>query len=137
MFGRKNRSVELGGLPIDTVERMAAFGAFEFSPMDSTLDGGYVWENLQAPYLALAQADPDKFIADLGSHVVPAGGWSAYGAHRTIASLLSPETQHPVYDQILGTALRFLRSEGVSADRLNDYEHRFWRANDGQADPWT
>lgn len=137
MFGRKKQAqVSSGGLPPDTAERMTEFGQVEFSPMDSTLDSGYVWQQLQAPFLAPAQADSDAFITDLAAAVLPEGGWAAYGAHRTIASLLSPETRHPDYDRIRSVALRFLRSNGVSIDHLNDYEQSFWRENDGRLDPW-
>lgn len=116
-------------LPSDTAERMSDFGKFEFDPTTFSRDGSYVWQHLQAPYLTAAQSDPTTFIADLTAAVLPKGGWAAYGAHRTIASLIGPETRHPDYDRLLGAALLFLHSKTVSWHRLNTYEQRFWQQN--------
>lgn len=134
MFGKRKRARQSHRLPSDTVDRMSQFGQFEFAPMDSSLDGDYVWEQLQAPFLPHTE-DPDRFVTDLASVVLPVGGWSAYGAHRTIASLLSPTTQHPAYDRIRVVALHFLRDEGFGAESLNDYERQFWQRTEGSVYP--
>lgn len=65
--------------------------------------------------------DESAFISSLAEVAVPAGGWAAYGAHKTIASLIGPDVQHPDYDQIRRTALQFLQSEGYDRNHLNDY----------------
>lgn len=119
VWGRKRTS---SGFPADTAERMAEFGQFEFSPMDSNLNSDHAWSHLQSPYLLALQQDPTDFISTLADLVLQSGGWSAYGAHKTIASLVGPGTTDPDYAEIVDSALTFLRSEGISVDHLNDYE---------------
>ncbi|ODU06302.1 MAG: hypothetical protein ABS81_05085 [Pseudonocardia sp. SCN 72-86] len=114
---------------------MAEFGHFEFSPMDSMLDGSYVWQHLQAPYLEAKNSDEEKFIIDIAAVAVQAGGWAAYGAHRTVASLVGPGTDHPDYIRTVMTALYFLRDEGYGSDRLNDFEQAIWWQVEGDAFP--
>ncbi len=132
MFGRKKQ--QANALPADTVSRMEEFGQFEMNPMDSPLDGLYVWEHLQKPYQERS-GEQGGLISALAAVVVPSGGWAAYGAHRTIASLIGPELSHPDYDEIRRVALRFLRLEGYGPDHLNDYELRFWLDDTGKPYP--
>jgi len=66
--------------------------------------------------------DESAFISSLAEVAVPAGGWAAYGAHKTIASLIGPDVQHPRLrpDPWHGASV-FLQSEGFDRNPLNDY----------------
>lgn len=115
---------------------MDEVGRFECDPQGSGIDANRVWAELQAPLLAFAQADPRRFVTELANVVVPAGGWPAYGAHRTIANLLGGDYKHQAYDAILTVALDFLRANGVPNSRLSGYEWQFWLNTRGCTEPW-
>lgn len=135
LFGRRTAPVP-PTLPTDTAERMVMFGQFAFDPSRCNLDGEYVWRHLQSPYLELATADPAEFVSRLAAHVLPIGGWATYGAHRTVANLIGPETGHTDHDRIRDAALRFLRAEAVPYDRLDQYEQNFWDRHGGGPQEW-
>lgn len=79
--------------------------------------------------------DESAFISSLAEVAVPAGGWAAYGAHKTIASLIGPDVQHPDYDQIRGTALQCSCNLKGSTAIPSTTTLSFWRMSEGAEYP--
>lgn len=117
-------------LPPGTAARIVAFGHAEFAGTGTVDD-----YRLQPDMYQLQQADPERFIREMET-LAADGGWLAYGVSRLVGSVAGPDLRHPAFDSIMESALRFLRSEGVPAMRLNGYELSYWsRHHPGE--PWV
>jgi hypothetical protein len=119
---------------------MERFGRYEFNPQASAVDPADIGR-LMADLYPFASADPDGFLVALAGAVLPVGGWTAYGASRTIWELLSPLAsvsirQHPSYNAIMNAALEFLRTNGVPPMMVKGYEWDYWVNNGGTSDTW-
>ncbi|MCM2422180.1 hypothetical protein [Streptomyces sp. RKAG293] len=130
-FRRPSSSTDF---PPDVASRMEQFGRFEFDPTGSGIDASYVWNELQAPFLAFAQSDPDRFAEELAEAVLPAGGFALFGASRTIWSLAGSDCRSPSYDGVRMAALEFFRSNGITTSRISPDDYRFWREH--RDEPW-
>ncbi|MFJ3757640.1 hypothetical protein [Streptomyces sp. NPDC090080] len=131
LFPRTPRATPL---PDDVVSRMERFGRFEFDPVGTDIDASDVWGELQAPFLPLAQSDPQGFARVLADAVLPVGGFALFGAARTIWNLVGSDFSSPAYDAVRMAALEFFRANGVPNNRLSADDWRFWQAN--RSEPW-
>lgn len=123
-------------LPADIVAKMETFGRFEFDPVGSGFDAGYIWTQLVAPLLPAAQADSAGFLRELAGAVLPVGGWAVYGGSHLVKELLSGDLDDPSYHAMMAASLDFLRELGVPNLRLNGYESLFWSQHKGRTEPW-
>ena len=133
IFGRQKKS--RGLLPVNIESMMSMVGRFEFDPEGSNVDVAEFSE-IYPLLLPLAQADSREFVATLAQATLPAGGWAVYGGARTVANLLGWEFDHSDYRAMLSAALHHVRDSGVSREKLNSYEWRFWLDNEGGAETW-
>jgi hypothetical protein len=139
LFGRRRGGTGSHGartLPENIVDLMATFGRYEFDPTGSTTDPGFIWNEVCAPLLPIAQADTPGFLRALANAVLPAGSWSVYGGSRLVQDLLGGDVDDVSYHAMLEASLDFLRALGVPRSRLNGYEDEFWRRTRGRTEPW-
>jgi hypothetical protein len=127
LFGRSERRL----LPTDTPAQLALLGRHHYNRED----GEAPWQFVAAMY-QLAQQSRERFLGELAALVVPAGGWSAYGALRLLWEVFSADLDQPDFDRIALAGLQFLRSHGVPASRLSPYELRIWHRLQGDGTPW-
>lgn len=126
-------------LPNNIIGMMERFGRYEFNPQGSGDDAADIWGQM-AELSPFASADPDGFLVALAGAVLPIGGWSVYGASRTIWEFLSSSTsvhQHPSYNAIMKAAIDFLRSNGVPPMMVRGYEWNYWLDSGGTIDTWV
>jgi hypothetical protein len=115
---------------------MERYGRFEFDPMNSREEGGAIWTQTQEPLVPWATEDPGTFVTELARAVLPAGGWAAYGAVRTVRSLLGPSFDHPAVTSLLDASVEFLRNNGVPPMRVPGPEWKHWLAGGGSVETW-
>jgi hypothetical protein len=126
LFGQKsgNRSV----VPADIARRMDYYGRCEFSPQQSGADSAAkINELVYQPLYPVASADPDTFISQLASAVLPVGGWAVYGGERCVRDLINAQTRHPDFVAMIDAAMAFLRSQGYGLEHVAPYELEVWR----------
>jgi hypothetical protein len=122
-------------LPADLLERLEAFGRFEYDPQESGVEAtGH--PNADYSLLTTAKQDPDGFIAALTRSALPVGGWTVYGAMRLAwhFGLLKPETPLADADALGLAALQFVHGIGGTWENLNIDERALW--NRASAQPW-
>src|SRR6516162_1228115 len=98
----RNRSAFPEGLAA-TAERLGRNALDPAATPDLSL-----WDEVLAPLLSLASADPDGFCVRLASDCLPIGGFTAYGAERLVLELIGlPEARPaiPETEQILDAAI--------------------------------
>jgi hypothetical protein len=121
-------------VPIDPVERLAAFGRYAFDPMRSDLDPQSVWSEIVGPNYETAVADPDQFCRQLAAVAIPAGGWAVYGAQRLVVELLGGAYRDHYFLTMQDAALDWLHARGVPTASLTGYEMARWNETHGA---WT
>lgn len=82
-------------VPRDLVARMGRLGRHEIDPMRSLDDGPAIWAETQQPLLELSQTDPAGLIHALAAACLPVGGWTVYGAERTVENLIRTDSSDP------------------------------------------
>lgn len=123
-------------LPANIVDLMERFGRFEIDPQSSTDDAHAVWSDTQAPLLEAASADAGRFIAELAEVCIPAGGWTSYGAERTVINLIGLDPPGPDWPRLLDASIEFLRANGVPPMRVAGYMWSYWVDSGGSANTW-
>lgn len=133
-FSKRDKGVRL---PANVAQMMERAGRFEFDPQSSAEGSGAIWSETQQPLASAAREDPEGFMTALANAVVPVGGWSAYGAARTVTNLISsPDPASPAYNALMRASLEFLRGSGVPSGRLSGIEWSYWIDNGGTAETW-
>ncbi len=110
-----------GPLPADIIAMMERFGRHEIDVLNSSDDGGALFQATQAPLLDAASRDPEGFIRALADVCVPVGGWAVYGADRTVVNLVGTSPPGPDWLRILDASNDFLRSNFVPPMRIPGY----------------
>lgn len=124
-------------LPSGVLQMMERFGRHEINPMESADDGYEVFQATQQPLWAFASEDPDGFISALADICVPAGGWAAYGADRTVVNLVNSDPGTNDWYRILDASLGFLRANFVPPMRIPPYAWERFVATGGTARTWV
>lgn len=111
---------------------LETFGRKTFDPNANALE-----DDIELRMWNIYQADKEAYMTAMGAAAVEHGGWTAYGIERMYVSICSDEGRaHPAYDQVMSSALSFLRSRGVPNMHLSGYEMRWWADHDGQSESW-
>jgi len=140
-FGGGQQQLGGGVLPGNIVSVLERYGQYEWNPQANTMGIGELG-NLMAGLYPIATADPDRFLSDLATAVLPVGGWAVYGASRLIWELLSSTNdsqvlQNPAYIAIMDATIEFLRSNGVPPMRVRPYEWNYWLGKGGTITSWV
>jgi hypothetical protein len=125
LFGNQKKVTSL--LPSDIIRKMELYGKFEF---DSRLVDGAVAAMVGQMLPELypkATANPDSFISELATAVLPRGGWAVYGGERLVRDLIGSDSRHPDFLKMLDAAILFLRSKDYGPGHIAPYEMDIWR----------
>lgn len=125
IFSRREKTSSV--LPADIARSMEIYGRFEFSAQDAPPGAADVVGQLLPQLYPVAQANPDAFTADLGTAVLPVGGWAVYGGQRCIRDLVGAHSRHPAYIAMVETAVAFVRRQGIGPAYLSEAELAAWR----------
>jgi hypothetical protein len=131
-----NRRRDLPGVP-EIVRLMERFGRYEIDVMRSPDDPQAVFGLTQMPFVPLSQRDPMGLIHLLAEACVPAGGWAAYGADRTVVNLVGASPPGDDWLRILDASIEFLRSNYVPPIRIAPYAWDRWIAGGGTSNTWV
>lgn len=127
LFGRSARR----RLPADALAQLEQLGRSQYNP--ESCDSP--WQFVGAMY-QLAEDNRNEFLAELAALIASAGGWPAYGALRLLWEVFSVDLNQPDFDSIALAGLQFLRSNGVPASRVSQYELGIWHRLKGEDTPW-
>jgi hypothetical protein len=132
LFNRKPKSL----LPPDIVQMMERFGRHEIDPMCSDDDSYAVFQATQEPLLNAARENPQQFIQALADACVPVGGWTVYGADRTVINLIGTTPGGEDWFRILDASIQFLRSNFVPPMRVPQYAWERFLDQGGTGNTW-
>lgn len=107
------------GMPAETALRMEILGRYTAKGMDTTLSAARIWTVCLEPYMGVS---PEE----LARVVLPAGGWTVYGASRCLRELGVHDENGQAYGAIWDAGLDFYRSTGVGSAHLSFNDHQRW-----------
>lgn len=127
-----------GGLPRDIVALAERAGRHAINPITS--DDLTIWDDVMAPLLPLATADPNVFHQALAEACLPAQGLAAFGAAYIVSDfgygLSDLRATTPQAQRIFDGAIEYLRQNFVPPTRVPEYLWRRWIETGGNSNTW-